>query len=486
MKEKIVCKPNVFSECVYPSQTGKCLVIMPFKNVELEEKRLQDVYNEHIKKIVEECNLVCERADNDDVLAGKARMEQIWQMICAADIIIGEFSIANINVTYEMGIAHTLGKPMIGIVQEGKKLYFDYQHLGFVVYEDTAPGRRKLERDLKKQIEGYKKEIKPDNQYPQEYLAVAAGLSAEELKKAQRELTAAKVNAEEFKGALEKQIAAFASAERQHNQNAASLEQKLASAEEEILSLKKREQALQDTINFFEKKELQAEENQQPATPALPRSQFVNGEWTNLYTFGKLDWLVLDERIVDGKRQALLLSKDLIGEKDKDTKPYHEKYKAIKWETCTLRDWLNGKGAYAGKGFYDSFGKEDRPRIALTRDLKNPANTWGRTKGKPFNTPGGNPTDDYIFPLSVPEVLKYFPGLQLNKDNDGDEWYYKSDERLVAKFNGNESGSWWWLRSPGNYLGRAAGVDSDGCVDLYGGLVYDGAGGVRPALWLNL
>jgi len=181
-------------------------------------------------------------------------------------------------------------------------------------------------------------------------------------------------------------------------------------------------------------------------------------------------WRVLDVDITNNR--ALLLSEYTLEE----PKPYNNKLENITWEKCTLRDYLNGE-------FYESFS-EDKKRIHQIRN-ENPDNTWGTWSGKRFKTPGGKPTDDHIFLLSVPEVLKYFPGLKLYKDKDGDEWRYEADKRLVAKFN-NGAGSWWWLRSPGYFQGNAAFVHRDGRVNLHGNNVYYEAGGVRPALWLNL
>ena len=185
------------------------------------------------------------------------------------------------------------------------------------------------------------------------------------------------------------------------------------------------------------------------------------------FRFGNILWHVLELDVANNR--VLLLSKDII-----ERRTYNDRPTEVTWETCTLRKYLNGE-------FYKSF-KADRSRIALTHN-ENPDNTWGRTKGKPFSTPGGNPTYDCIFLLSVAEILKYFPGLKLHKDEDGNGWDYESDERLAAKFN--NSGSWWWLRSPGGNQSGAAYVDRDGDVSLSGGSV-SGEGGVRPALWLNL
>jgi len=189
----------------------------------------------------------------------------------------------------------------------------------------------------------------------------------------------------------------------------------------------------------------------------------------DIMRFGQYDWRVLDIDTVYNR--ALLLSQDII-----EQRPYNTEWADVTWENCSLRNYLNSS-------FYGSFNEGDRSRIALTRNT-NPDNTWGTWKGERFNTPGGNQTEDHIFLLSVPEILKYFPGLRLCKDSDRDKWLYEADERLVAKFNNNES--WWWLRSPGYLQNSAAIVYNDGDVLLFGDGVSDETGGVRPALWLNL
>jgi len=183
--------------------------------------------------------------------------------------------------------------------------------------------------------------------------------------------------------------------------------------------------------------------------------------------FGQWDWRVLD--VQDGK--ALLLCEDVIEER-----AYHDEYVDITWKDCSLRSYLNG-------GFLDKFHAKDRARIALA-DNDNPDNTWGIYEGEQFDTPGGGPTEDSVFLLSVPELLKYFPGLKLYKDSEGDEWEYEPDERLVAKFNG--SAAWWWLRSPGIDQDNAAYVNSVVSVILIGNNVDYETGGVRPALWLKI
>jgi hypothetical protein len=78
-----------------------------------------------------------------------------------------------------------------------------------------------------------------------------------------------------------------------------------------------------------------------------------------------------------------------------------------------------------------------------------------------YNTDGGNNTEDYIFLLSISEVLKY--------------------NELFPKFKSNS-----WLRTPGNHPGSAAFLSVDGSAMEYG---YDVSGEnmkIRPVLWMSI
>ena len=160
--------------------------------------------------------------------------------------------------------------------------------------------------------------------------------------------------------------------------------------------------------------------------------------------FGGYDWRVLD---VQGNK-ALIITEHII-----EQRPYNVDNKDVTWETCTLREYLNGE-------FLQKFSAEDQARIAETR-INNPNN-------QQYGTNGGNDTNDKIFLLSIEEANRYF----------------SSDSERIAKV-ANGTASWWWLRSPGLLSFGAAGVHDDGLVNVAGGVVSDG-GGVRPALYLNL
>ena len=194
----------------------------------------------------------------------------------------------------------------------------------------------------------------------------------------------------------------------------------------------------------------------------------------DIIPFGAYSWRVLE--IQDGK--ALLLSDKVI-----ERRAYHEPGRAVTWETCTLRQYLNGE-------FYDSFSAAEKALIAETR-LTNDDNPW-------YGTSGGNATTDRIFLLSLEEVVKYFGDSGDLKNRKG--WYWEgepvlndgqgfiiNDQYNSAREAVDADGAalWWWLRSPGVDSLLAAAVHGDGGVGVEGGgSYYDG--GVRPALWLNL
>ena len=194
------------------------------------------------------------------------------------------------------------------------------------------------------------------------------------------------------------------------------------------------------------------------------------------------------------------------------------------WEECSLRAWLNsGKTPERKDGrafdytqdqdsFLNRFSEKDREQIAEKR-LPNPCMAYTPIDGPDIHTPGGNATTDKVFLLSIDELLDIF-GVRRDGDRDvvkgvdqvsglrviptdtswyseyeksWDKWLEKqipwSDKLIVCD---EKQTFWWWLRSPGLNPYYAATVDSAGCVYLSGNGTFRAAGGVRPALWLNL
>jgi hypothetical protein len=138
----IICNP-FFTTRKYPSADEKlrCFVIMPFVG-----DLIQDIYKNCTKPTIEKLGLECYRGD--DIFSTTAVIEDIFGAICQADIIVGEFTGKNPNVLYEAGIAHTLGKPLIGITQDIDDIPFDLRSIRHIVYISTPTGFDKLKTDL--------------------------------------------------------------------------------------------------------------------------------------------------------------------------------------------------------------------------------------------------------------------------------------------------------------------------------------------------
>ena len=173
---------------------------------------------------------------------------------------------------------------------------------------------------------------------------------------------------------------------------------------------------------------------------------------------GANEWLVLDKQ----EDKALLISKYCL-----DAKPYNEKYEPVTWETCTLRQWLNGE--FINK----TFAEEEKTLICDTY-LQNPDNPV-------YGTDGGNDTTDKVFLLSIEEATKYFANDEARKAKATD--YTKEQGAYVA----SNDYSWWWLRSPGNGSNNVvAFINSYGFINYTGFGVGSGLYGVRPAMWINI
>ncbi|MBR6091085.1 MAG: serine/threonine protein kinase, partial [Anaerolineaceae bacterium] len=166
-----------------------------------------------------------------------------------------------------------------------------------------------------------------------------------------------------------------------------------------------------------------------------------------------IEWQVLT--VEDGR--ALVVSRYVLA-----AKAYNDTLAHITWENCSLRKWLN-------EDFYNiAFSSREREKIKEVLN-SNPGND---------NVEGGNDTQDRIFLLSSREASRYF------KNNDARRCpgSYRAIQNGV---NVNNGYAWWWLRSPGTTVGKAADVISGGYVGLDGSDIRFISLGVRPALWLD-
>lgn len=138
-KNSIVCSP-IFGVPWQPSIKSDIFVIMPFL------KGLKPVYDDHIRSVAQKLNVTVARGD--DFFTAKSVMSDIWNAMNACRLVIADCTGRNPNVFYEMGMAHTLGKPVILISQNKKDIPFDIQHIRYLIYKYTPRGMAEFEKNL--------------------------------------------------------------------------------------------------------------------------------------------------------------------------------------------------------------------------------------------------------------------------------------------------------------------------------------------------
>lgn len=135
----ITFSPTVFKIPSKPNNPKLISVMMPFNSA------YKDTYSA-IKRVADHMGLECLRAD--DIWQNSTFIQDIFDLIYCARIIIVDFSERNPNVMYETGIAHTLGKTVIPITQSIDDIPSDLGHHRALKYLPNEEGYKKLSNEL--------------------------------------------------------------------------------------------------------------------------------------------------------------------------------------------------------------------------------------------------------------------------------------------------------------------------------------------------
>ena len=111
--------------------------LMPF------HKDFDKTYN-RIIRAAKDCQFTCKRSD-DEYKEGNI-MKYTIELILKAQIIVAVLDGRNPNVYYEVGIAHSVGKPVILIAKEQEKIIipFDLRQHRFIFYNSLNDLQEKL------------------------------------------------------------------------------------------------------------------------------------------------------------------------------------------------------------------------------------------------------------------------------------------------------------------------------------------------------
>jgi Pentapeptide repeats (8 copies) len=116
-----------------------CFVVMPF--AEPWSNRTFTILKETLAPL----GYRCVRADD---VYGRVVLTDIWDLMNRAAFVIADLTAGNPNVYYELGMAHTLGKDVIPLLQSGERIPFDQRPFRILFYEDNRDGEAVLARRL--------------------------------------------------------------------------------------------------------------------------------------------------------------------------------------------------------------------------------------------------------------------------------------------------------------------------------------------------
>lgn len=142
--EKLVTfKPSIFHVPSKPQNPNLVSVMMPF------DAAFKETY-QAIKQVTDYMKLECLRAD--DIWNNSTFMQDIFDLIFCAKVVVVDFTGRNPNVMYETGIAHTLGKTVIPITQSFGDIPSDLGHHRALLYLPNEQGYRDFCNELYKRL----------------------------------------------------------------------------------------------------------------------------------------------------------------------------------------------------------------------------------------------------------------------------------------------------------------------------------------------
>jgi hypothetical protein len=132
-------KPR-FKTLQFRIKQDHCFHLCPFTEA------FNTIYNDHVRKSATAAGFTIERAD--EIFGTDPIIDDIWQAINSSAVITADVTGRNPNVMYEIGMAHTVGRPVIIMTQTMDDVPFDLKHFRFITYDYTPRGCTSLEEKL--------------------------------------------------------------------------------------------------------------------------------------------------------------------------------------------------------------------------------------------------------------------------------------------------------------------------------------------------
>ena len=130
----------IFKKLRFSLRKKHCFYLCPFK------EPFNTIFTEHVRPAITTSGFSIERAD--EIYGTQAIIEDIWDGINSSEIVIADVTGRNPNVMYEIGMAHTVGRPVVIVTQNINEVPFDLRHRRCIIYEYTPKGCKHLEEQI--------------------------------------------------------------------------------------------------------------------------------------------------------------------------------------------------------------------------------------------------------------------------------------------------------------------------------------------------
>ena len=132
-------KPR-FKTLRFQLREDHCFYLCPFS------EPFNTIYVDHVRRAAVGAGFTIERAD--EIFGTEPIIEDIWQAINSSAVVLADVTDRNPNVMYEIGMAHTVGRPVVIMTQRIEDVPFDLRHYRCIVYEYTPRGCRSMEEKV--------------------------------------------------------------------------------------------------------------------------------------------------------------------------------------------------------------------------------------------------------------------------------------------------------------------------------------------------
>lgn len=159
----------------HPAETGVVFFAMPFgtRPVGEESCDFDAIYTGALVPAVQACGMKPERLDN--LYGPQGVLELIWWAIQRAEIVVIDFSLRNANVTFEYGLAWTLGKRIVALTQNPEDIPSDVRGLNrYIQYSQRFTDIERMKHELTLQLEALRDEP-ADERAPMPYIVMGGG-----------------------------------------------------------------------------------------------------------------------------------------------------------------------------------------------------------------------------------------------------------------------------------------------------------------------